>query len=203
MDLFADDTSLRQIPISDGELWFAPCLPLPLALSPELAMQRLRAETAWRAEHIQVWGKLHLQPRLMAWHGDASYRYSGKTFHPLPFTPLQLALKQAVEQATGRHFNSVLLNFYRNERDSMGFHADDEPELGPQPAIASLSFGAARTFILKHRHSGQTLKLDLGDGALLLMAGTLQQHWQHGINKQTRPCGERINLTFRNILRAP
>jgi alkylated DNA repair dioxygenase AlkB len=137
----------------------------PAAGTPEQAMQRLREETAWRAEHIQVWGKLHLQPRLMAWHGDASYRYSGKTFHPLPFTPLQRQLKQAVEQATGRQFNSVLLNYYRNERDSMGFHADDEPELGPQPAIASLSFGAARTFILKHRHNGQTLKLDLGDGA--------------------------------------
>jgi alkylated DNA repair dioxygenase AlkB len=137
---------------------------LPLAITPEQAMQRLREETAWRAEHIQVWGKLHLQPRLMAWHGDASYRYSGKTFHPLPFTPLQRQLKQAVEQATGRQFNSVLLNYYRNERDSMGFHADDEPELGPQPAIASLSFGARRA-ILKHRHNGQTLKLDLGDGA--------------------------------------
>ncbi len=209
MDLFADQLAeelatnhgLRQIPIIDGELWFQP--QLPLSLTSDAAMQRLREETAWRAETIQVWGKQHLQPRLMAWHGDASYRYSGKTFHPEPFTPLQLMLKQAVEQATGRRFNSVLLNYYRNERDSMGFHADDEPELGPQPAIASLSFGASRTFILKHRHTGQRLKLALGDGALLLMAGSLQQHWQHGINKQSRPCGERINLTFRNILRAP
>jgi alkylated DNA repair dioxygenase AlkB len=121
------------------------------------------------------------------------------TLHPLPFTPLQLQLKQAVEQATGRHFNSVLLNYYRDERDSMGFHADDEKELGPEPAIASLSFGAPRTFILKHRRLPRQLKLALGDGSLLLMAGALQSHWVHGINKERQPCGPRINLTFRKI----
>jgi alkylated DNA repair dioxygenase AlkB len=197
MDLFADDTALAAIPIEDGELWFQQRLALDLA--PAEVMRRLLDETDWRAEEIQVWGKLHLQPRLSAWHGEASYRYSGKTFHPLPFTPLQLHIKQAVERATGRQFNSVLLNYYRNERDSMGFHADDERELGPDPAVASVSFGDPRTFILKHRRLPKTVKLALGDGCLLLMAGALQRHWLHGINKERTARGPRINLTFRQI----
>jgi alkylated DNA repair dioxygenase AlkB len=198
MDLFADDTSLTAIPIEDGELWFQQRLALDLA--PAEVMQRLLEETDWRAEEIQVWGKLHMQPRLSAWHGEASYRYSGKTFHPLPFTPLQLHIKQAVERATGRQFNSVLLNYYRNERDSMGFHADDERELGQDPAVASVSFGDPRTFILKHRRLPKTVKLALGDGCLLLMAGALQRHWLHGINKERTARGPRINLTFRLIM---
>ena len=200
MDLFANDAALTPIPIDDGELWFQQQLALPLA--PEVVFARLRDETPWRAEHIQVWGKLHLQPRLSSWHGEAgaTYRYSGKTFTPQPLTPLLRQLQDAVELATGRRFNSVLLNYYRDERDSMGFHADDERELGPQPAIASLSLGAPRTFILKHRRLPKTVKLALGDGCLLLMAGTLQQHWLHGINKERTPRGPRINLTFRNIL---
>lgn len=197
MDLFADDTSLTPIPIEDGELWFQQRLALDAA--PGEIMRRLLDETDWRHEQVKVWGKLHMQPRLTAWHGEASYRYSGKTFHPLPFTPLQLLIKHAVEQATGRRFNSVLLNYYRDERDSMGFHADDERELGPDPAVALVSFGAPRTFILKHRDKPLTLKLALGDGCLLLMAGALQTHWLHGINKERTPRGPRINLTFRQI----
>ena len=198
MDLFDDATALTAIPIEDGRLAFQQRLGLDL--SPQDVFCRLRDETDWRAEQIQVWGKLHLQPRLSAWHGEARYRYSGKTFEPQPFTALQLHIKQAVELATGCHFNSVLLNYYRDQRDSMGFHADDEPELGPEPAIASVSFGAPRTFILKHRTLPKTVKLALGDGCLLLMAGTLQQHWTHGINKERTARGARINLTFRLIL---
>ncbi len=197
MDLFSAAATLQPIPIEDGELSFLPQLPLPL--SNEAILQQLLADIAWKEESIFVWGKLHKQPRLSAWYGDARYTYSGRTFHPLPFTPLLLDIKRAVEQATGRHFNSVLLNLYRNERDSMGFHSDDEPELGPEPAIASVTFGAARTFILKHKTLPRTVKLDLTDGSLLLMAGTLQQHWRHGINKVATPRGLRINLTFRHI----
>nr|WP_315394062.1 alpha-ketoglutarate-dependent dioxygenase AlkB [uncultured Duganella sp.] len=197
MDLFADAAALTPIPIDDGELWFQQRLALDWP--PDAVMRRLLDETDWRHEQVRVWGKSHMQPRLTAWHGEASYRYSGKTFHPLPFTPLQLHIKQAVERATGRRFNSVLLNYYRNERDSMGFHADDERELGPRPAVASVSFGAPRTFILKHRRLPKTVKLALGDGCLLLMAGALQEHWLHGINKERTPRGPRINLTFRMI----
>src|SRR3954468_12090159 len=93
MDLFADDdAALTPIPIEDGELWFQQRLALDLA--PADVMRCLLDETDWRAEQIKVWGKLHMQPRLSAWHGDSSYRYSGKTFHPSPFTPLQLQIKQ-------------------------------------------------------------------------------------------------------------
>lgn len=197
VDLFDSSATLAPIPIEDGELAFLPQLPLPFPNDEILS--RLIEETAWREETIVVYGKRHLQPRLTAWHGDATYTYSGLRLAPLPFTPLLSTIRAAVEQVTGRSFNSVLLNYYRNERDSMGMHADNEPELGPEPAIASVSFGATRRFVLRHRRSGQTLKLDLTDGSLLLMAGATQQNWLHGINKQSREAGARVNLTFRYI----
>lgn len=196
-DLFAPDPALSTIPLEDGAL--SMLAQLPLAISNEEVLARLVAETAWRSQVVTVWGKQHPQPRLTAWHGAAAYTYSGLTLAPLPFTALQLEIKAAVEQACGRRFNSVLLNYYRDQRDSMGMHSDDEAELGPEPAIASLSFGATRTFILKHKTSKRTVKLDLASGSMLLMAGQTQTHWLHGINKQTRLTGPRINLTFRNI----
>jgi alkylated DNA repair dioxygenase AlkB len=201
MDLFADqNNTLEAIPIEDGELYFMPRL--PLAQDPDTVMRRLADETPWRAESITLYGKSMLQPRLSAWHGEAGarYTYSGTTFEPQPFTPLQLDIKRAVEEATGRRFNSVLLNYYRDGHDSMGFHSDDERELGRNPAIASVSFGAARTFILKHKKLPKTVKVALGGGSLLLMAGALQHHWRHGINKEKAPCGPRISLTFRQIV---
>ena len=198
MDLFSAIEQLIPIPIDDGELYFLERLPLASPIADVL--RRLIAETAWRADSITLWGKQHLQPRLTAWHGTARYRYSGMTLEPLPFTPLQLEIKHAVELASGRQFNSVLLNYYRDQNDSMGFHSDDERELGPEPAIASVSFGAARTFILRHKRLPKTLKLSLGNGSLLLMAGKTQANWRHGINKERQPCAPRLNLTFRNIV---
>ena len=198
MDLLTSSNSLIPIPLPDGELlWLEQ---LPLRQDNDDIMARLVAETAWRAESIVLWGKRHPQPRLTAWHGDARYSYSGLDLEPLPFTPLLRDIKQAVEIATGLSFNSVLLNYYRNERDSMGMHSDDEPELGPEPAIASVSFGATRTFILRHRWSKQTVKLDLTNGSLLLMRGKTQHFWLHGINKSARQIGPRLNLTFRKII---
>ena len=181
----------------DGELGWLAQLPLPWPNAEVLA--RLIAQTAWRAETVVVYGKRHLQPRLSAWHGDKAYRYSGLQLAPLPMTPLLETIRLAVQDATGRCYNSVLLNYYRDGRDSMGMHSDDEPELGPMPAIASVSFGATRTFILRHKASKETLKLPLTDGSLLFMAGATQANWVHGINKTSRPVGERLNLTFRNI----
>jgi len=197
MDLFSSDARLLPIPIEDGELAMLSQLPLPFSNAEALA--RLIDETPWRADTIVVFGKRYLQPRLTAWYGEASYSYSGLTLAPLPMTPLLSALRAAVEQATGHRFNSVLLNYYRNGEDSMGMHSDDEPELGPQPVIASLSFGASRNFILRHRSSKHTLKLALDDGSLLLMAGSLQKHWLHGINKTKKAINPRVNLTFRYI----
>jgi alkylated DNA repair dioxygenase AlkB len=198
MDLFTPAHTLVPIPIEDGELALLSQLELPWPNAEVLA--RLIAETAWRAETVTVFGKRHLQPRLTAWHGEASYTYSGLTLDPLPFTPLLQAIRAAAETATGHRYNSVLLNYYRDGRDSMGMHADDEPELGPEPAIASVSFGAMRAFVLRHRRSKRTVKVDLADGSLLFMGGKLQQNWLHGINKTAQALGPRVNLTFRRIV---
>ena len=122
----------------------------------------------------------------------------------MPWSETLLGLKERVEALTGLQFNSVLLNYYRDENDGMGMHSDDERELGEQPAIASVSLGEERDFILRHRQRKDlsTVKLPLSSGSLLLMQGDTQQHWRHGINKLKRRCGPRINLTFRRILAA-
>lgn len=198
MDLFAPQAGLLPLPLDDGELCWMAQLPLPWSNADVFA--RLLAETDWREETIVIYGKRHLQPRLSAWYGEKAYAYSGLRLQPTPFTPLLMTLRDAVEATTGHAFNSVLLNYYRNERDSMGLHSDDEPELGPRPAIASLSFGEARTFLLKHKHTRQTMRVPLTDGSLLLMAGDTQQYWLHGINKMTKSLRGRINLTFRKIV---
>lgn len=198
MDLFSASAALTPIPVRDGALSFM--TQLPLAQSNAALLACLIAETDWRSDTITLWGKQFLQPRLSAWYGDAAYSYSGLQLAPQPFTALQQSLRAAVEAATGERFNSVLLNYYRDGRDSMGMHSDDEAALGPTPAIASLSFGATRTFILRHKSGGERLRLALTDGSLLLMAGSFQRHWAHGINKSTRPLGARVNLTFRRIL---
>jgi alkylated DNA repair dioxygenase AlkB len=189
---------VETIALRDGELAYLARLPLPWP--PEQALRRLIDETAWRAETVTVYGKRHLQPRLTAWHGDRGYTYSGLTLVPQPWTPLLLEIRAAVEAASDQHFNSVLLNYYRDGRDSMGMHSDDEPELGPQPVIASVSFGEERQFILRHKASRETLKMPLASGSLLVMRGPTQHFWQHGINKSARAMGPRVNLTFRNIL---
>lgn len=198
MDLFAASNTLTPIPIEDGELLFMTQLVLPWPNDEVLA--RLLAETPWRAETVTVFGKRHLQPRLVAWYGEASYTYSGLRLEPLPWTALLASLRDAVEEACGTRFNSVLLNRYRDGRDSMGMHSDDEPELGARPVIASLSYGATRRFALRHKRNKQTLSLDLHDGSLLLMRGETQRNWLHGINKSARSLGERVNLTFRYVV---
>ncbi len=195
MDLFDTAGRLMPIPIEDGAL--ALLAQLPLAISNADIFARLLMETPWREESVVVYGKRHLQPRLTAWYGAAPYSYSGLRLEPLPWTPLLLEIRTAVETACGQRFDSVLLNRYRNERDSMGMHSDDEPELGDDPVIASLSYGATRTFILRHKRNKRTVRLPLEDGSLLLMSGQLQRNWLHGINKSARPLGERLNLTFR------
>lgn len=169
-------------------------------------LERLIEQTPWRSEHVTVFGKTYRQPRLVAWYGDhgASYTYSGTTHEPLPWTPDLSRLRRAVESLCGGAFNSVLLNYYRDGADAMGLHADDEPELGPRPLIASLSLGAPRRMYFRHRsrRDEDTLSLDLPDGSLLLMSGTTQEHWKHGIRRTARPCGPRVNLTYRYIVHA-
>jgi len=202
-DLFQSDAALHRLPASGAELLYRSHLDIGAPTAQVL--QELIERTPWRAESVVVWGKQYRQPRLTAWYGDADarYEYSGLELDPLPWTPRLLTLKASVEQAAGSPFNSVLLNYYRDERDSMGMHSDDEPELGAQPVIASLSLGETRTLMFRHRcdRSRKSLRIELGDGSLLLMRGATQRNWKHGIAKERHPCGARVNLTFRRIVR--
>jgi alkylated DNA repair dioxygenase AlkB len=200
-NLFEYDDKLTCIPMPDADVSYHPCFVQYMAAAGIL--RELTATTPWRTENIVVWGKRYVQPRLTAWYGDASsrYNYSGIALHPLLWTPLLLDLKRQIESIAGITFNSVLLNYYRDNHDSMGFHSDDERELGSHPVIASLSFGEVRTLIFKHKTNKalRPVRLQLASGSLLLMQGRTQHHWKHGIDKETRPCGPRINLTFRQI----
>lgn len=131
---------------------------------------------------------------------DARYRYSGAAFQPHPWAESLLPVRERLREELGQSFNSVLLNRYRSGADSMGWHSDDEPELGPRPSIASLSLGATRRFLLRRRNDhGRKAEYLLGHGDLLLMAGDTQRFYQHAMSKSTRVQGERINLTFRRI----
>jgi alkylated DNA repair dioxygenase AlkB len=178
---------------------------LPLAETAHAVMRQLIDEVPWRAEKIVVWRKAFPQPRLIAWYGDVgtNYTYSGITLCPLPWTQALLDIKSRVQAVALTDFNSVLLNYYRDHRDSMGLHSDDEPELGARPILASLSLGEERTFILKHKRDKalRPVRLKLASGSFLLMKGETQRYWKHGIEKEARPC-PRVNLTFRRILRA-
>ena len=162
------------------------------------AYEALLASSPWRQEELSLFGRKVLTPRLSSWHGDVPYTYSGLAMTPEPWTPQLLMIRKRVEAVSGRTFNSVLLNLYRDGRDSMGWHSDDEPELGINPTIASVSLGETRRFRLRHKAGKEkTLSIDLPDASLLLMSGPLQHHWQHAVPKTSRKIGARINLTFR------
>lgn len=156
----------------------------------------------WKQDHIRMYGKTLALPRWTAWYGDAGagYAYSGIKSEPNPWNTGLLYLKKRVEAACGARFNSVLLNWYRDGQDSLNWHADDERELGPSPTIASVNFGQTRDFLLRRNDDHQQkLCIPLPAGTLLLMAGELQQHWQHAVPVRKRVAGSRFNLTFRWI----
>jgi alkylated DNA repair dioxygenase AlkB len=200
-DLFAIENEFQPLDLPDASVSYLPRL--LLATSPDELTRELIDTIPWESKAITLWGKQYLQPRLIAWFGDAEarYTYSGLSLEPRPWTDRLAEIRTAVEQASSTTFNSVLLNYYRNERDRMGMHSDDEPELGRNPVIASVSLGAERTFVLKHksRRDLKTVRLTLGSGSLLLMQGPTQHHWKHGLEVERTPCGPRINLTFRKI----
>lgn len=160
----------------------------------------LLREIDWESRTIRMFGRTFAQPRLLCFMGDAGirYRYSGDEYLACTWHPEVRALRARLARSTGERYNSVLLNFYRDGADSMGWHADDEPELGPDPTIASVSLGAERRFVLRRRTDhGCKFEIAPAHGSLLLMAGALQHHWQHALPKTRRPVGARINLTFR------
>jgi alkylated DNA repair dioxygenase AlkB len=193
------DCQRLELPDADVRLWRAAWVPAEA----DRLFRLLLSAIDWRQEEILIFGQRRLVPRLVAWHGDpgTAYTYSGTIHEPLPWTPDLAGIKARVESLTRHTFNSVLLNRYRGGRDGMGWHADDEPELGRDPVIASASFGAARRFLLKHRRlRGASQELLLGHGDLLLMAGPTQHHYVHAVPKTAREVGERINLTFRRVM---
>jgi alkylated DNA repair dioxygenase AlkB len=160
-------------------------------------------EVPWRQDRIRIAGRLIDVPRLQAWFGDkgSGYGYSGISLTPLPWTPVLQEIREKVQTTTGLAFNSVLLNLYRNGRDSVAWHSDDEAELGPDPCIASLSYGAERKLEIRplDRNQGGRQALLLGDGSLLLMGKGFQRHWQHQVPKVPHLDAPRVNLTFRYI----
>ncbi|MBC5994962.1 alpha-ketoglutarate-dependent dioxygenase AlkB family protein [Pontibacter cellulosilyticus] len=190
----------QELNLPDAEVYF-----FPQFLSKEesdLYFVMLMKEVNWQQESIKMFGRQLSMPRLTAWYGDKSYTYSGLQNKPQPWLPVLLELKKRVEVVSGQKYNSVLLNLYRSGQDSMGWHADDEAELGQEPSIASLSFGAERKFSFKHK-SRKDLKgqsITLHHGSLLLMQGQTQHHWLHHVPKTTRTVEPRINLTFRMVV---
>ena len=165
----------------------------------ERMFRSIMDETPWEARHIILFGKEVPQPRLACWYGDLAYSYSGITLDPRPMTPTLLEVKQRCEEAASTRFNSVLVNLYRDGQDSMGLHADDEPELGVEPIIASVSFGGERNFRLRHRQSKELQQISLASGSLLVMSGLSQECWMHDVPKTKKFVEPRINLTFRYI----
>ncbi len=164
------------------------------------SFDELRHGIHWQQRKLTIAGRRINQPRLTAWYGDKAYRYSGLDNHPQAWNPLLSAIRGEIQALLGVEFNSVLLNLYRDGQDSISPHSDDERELGEEPIIASLSFGAPRVFTFQPRRGDYPdHHVDLIDGSLLVMSGSTQKNWRHGIAK-VKSAGPRINLTFRRII---
>jgi alkylated DNA repair dioxygenase AlkB len=159
---------------------------------------------AWRHQAIFIYGQYRYQPRYTAWHGEAGaeYGYSGIRLQPRPWNDCLDSIRDRLQTVSGTRFNAVLLNWYRDGQDAMGWHADNEPELGPRPTIASVSFGAERDFHLRSNDKHWKLSIPLAHGSVLLMQGELQQYWQHALPKRLRIRDLRLNLTFRTVYEA-
>ena len=193
----------EKIELPDADIVFYPAL-LTQEQS-DMFFKELLHHSHWRQEQIKFYGKMIDLPRLTAWYGNEglTYQYSGITVNPEPWTPTLLRIKKEIEAVSdGVSFNSVLLNLYRTNRDSVAWHSDDEPELGRNPAIGSVSLGEERRFQFKHKVNKLLRhEIHLAHGSYLLMKGATQACWLHQVPKETRDCGPRINLTFRSVYR--
>lgn len=202
-DLFQQSSKLAFI---DHDLGDARIREYPQLFSPEHANELLKALLAqipWRQDSIRIAGKWIPVPRLQCWMGDGGsrYAYSGIQLEPVPWQPPITAIREKIQALGDADFNSVLLNYYRNGQDSVAWHADDEPELGANPVIASLSLGAERKFQLRHKRdkSRDRYHMLLRSGSVLIMGKTLQNNWLHQLPKETTLQSPRINLTFRQL----
>lgn len=200
MDLFTSPHQFTKLISQDGSADYLSHF-YSVSMANKL-MESLLSEVELTQGQIYLFGKEVAEPRLKAWYGDseAMYRYSGASHQARPWTPVLLKIKEDVEKVCKRSFNSVLVNYYRNGEDYMGPHRDDEKELGQKPIIASVSFGAERDFVFKHKDTKERVVVSLENGSLLLMQEGLQDSWYHGLPKRVRLQEGRLNLTFRNIL---
>ena len=167
----------------------------------DVYLRELRNEILWKQESMNMYGKKVNFPRLTAWYGDNDkpYSFSGITLNPHPWDNNLKLIKNKIEPKAMTTFNSVLLNLYRDGNDSISWHTDAEKELGINPTIASVNFGATRTFQLRHIETKEKIEIELTHGSLLIMQGELQHFWQHQVPKTSKKVAERINLTFRVI----
>lgn len=200
--LFDEGQEHIDIPVLDGMLRYWPCF-----IEPEEGRElflELRDTVSWEQTEIFIAGQLRKIPRLNAWYGEAGadYTYSGQLFRATPWLPVLASLKRQVEQAANCHFNSALVNLYRDGRDSVDWHSDDEVELGRNPVIASISLGAVRRFQFKRRTrcDAALQTLELGHGSLLVMAGEFQHYWKHRLPKTRSVDEPRINITYRYLV---
>jgi alkylated DNA repair dioxygenase AlkB len=188
----------RQVLPLGGWIDYAPAF--VRAAEATLMHAALVRELEWESREIVLFGKRIPQPRLIAWAGGFGYRYSGQTLEPREPSPTLAELTATVNAAVGAAFNHVLVNRYRNGQDSMGMHSDAEPELGTDPTIASVSFGVARRLVIAPRGKGPRFAYSLGHGDLLVMGGSCQAHYRHGVPKAPDVSGERLSVTFRRVL---
>ncbi len=191
----------RRLQVPDGDVVLFPDL-FAEAEARKL-FRALQDGLIWRQENVFLFGREFPQPRLIAWHGDpgCSYTYSGLTLDPEPWTSELRVIRDRAGGRCGAHFNCVLVNLYRDGNDSVGWHCDDEPAMGPEPTIASVSLGAPRAFQLRHktRRELPTVEVELANGSLLVMAGATQDRWRHCVPKRRGVHEPRINLSFRRI----
>jgi alkylated DNA repair dioxygenase AlkB len=159
----------------------------------------LRDGLPWERHRITVYGRTLEAPRLSCWIGDVAYKYSGSLFEPHPWPAALLPVRRRLDAELEASFNSVLANLYRDGDDRLGFHRDSEPELGPEPLIASVSLGAPRRFRLRERGGKRSFGIDLTHGSLLVMSGATQRNYLHAVPPTARAVGPRINLTFRHV----
>lgn len=192
----------QRLPLAGGDVVLHPSVALPAP--PGELLDELLGTIAWRHDRVKLFGREIPQPRLTAWHGDpgARYRYSGLALDPLPWTARLAELRELAEHLADARFDSCLLNLYRDGRDAIGWHADDEPELGPHPVVAALSLGAERVLAFRPRDRADParVRVPLPSGSLLVMRGDTQSRWLHGIARTARPCGPRVSLTFRRVV---
>lgn len=186
-------TSPQTIVQTDGEMLYYP------DLFKDVAWKQIVDKVHWKHNDIKIFGKVHKEPRLTTWYGP-SYKYSSIAWPSSPFPEFLWAMRTQLNNLCAKEFNAVLLNYYRSGQDSMGWHRDNEKEIDTS-VIASVSFGASRTFQARHRSKGIKRSVELEHGSLLLMKNC-QEHWEHQLPKRTRVDQPRLNLTFRRIIEA-